>query len=80
MKEVNFIMITEDGLEISKTFLTVNEFVADILNNDDIDSAISIDNELKSFSVETACLNKGYFHTVRDLFLFCKGILYARAE
>ena len=78
MKEVNFILTNADGLEIFKTFATVNEFVRDVLTNDG-DSAISLDDEIKNSSVETACLDNQYFHTANDLFMFCKGIVYARA-
>ena len=78
MREVNFTHINVDGIEINKTFATVNKFVADIMNNDDVDSAISLDDEIKNFSVENAILDRSYFFTVRDLFLFCKGIVYER--
>ena len=50
MKEVNFTMINVDGVEIQKTFATVNDFVSEIHFNDDANTAISLDNEIKGFS------------------------------
>jgi hypothetical protein len=79
MKEVNFTLINVDGLEIEKTFASVNEFVSNILFNGDVNSAISLDDEIKNYSIETAILDSSYFRTVNDLFMFCKGIVYARA-
>ena len=80
MKEVNFTHINVDGVELMKTFASVSDFVANIRMNDDVNTAISLDDEIKDFSVETACLDYSYFRTVNDLFLFCKGIVYARVE
>ena len=80
MREVNFTVLNADVEEINYSFESVNKFVSGVRNNSEIDTAISLDNELVNFSVETAILDKSYFKTVNDLFLFCKGIVYARCD